>query len=121
MSYLWPEAGRENEGEGAGSGRHGIHFPPTRAPTRRLAALLQSCCRLQRHYSAQETRRVETTKRRAVADSGPRDESRAQPAPPLAPHGQGLDQVRQIKMCVAPDGKNIWGTRLDGIFCTGAP
>jgi hypothetical protein len=32
----------------------GIHFPPTRAPTRQLAAPLQSYCCLQRHYWARE-------------------------------------------------------------------
>jgi hypothetical protein len=64
-----------------GKRQDGFHFPPTRAPMRQLAASLQSCCRLQRHYSARETRRVETTKRWVVADSGPRGESRAQPCP----------------------------------------
>jgi hypothetical protein len=38
-------------------------------------------------YSARETRRVDTTKRRAFADSGPRGKSRAQPALPLVPRG----------------------------------
>jgi hypothetical protein len=40
-----------------------------------------------------------------TADSGPRAEARAQPAPPVAPHGQGLDRVRRMKTCVALDRK----------------
>jgi hypothetical protein len=47
-----------------GKRRDGIHFTPTCAPTQQLAAPLQSCCCLQRHYSGREMRRVETTKRR---------------------------------------------------------
>jgi hypothetical protein len=54
-----------------------------------------------------------------AADSGPHGESRAQPAAPLAPHGQGLDRMRRIKTCVAPDEKNAWETRLGEIFCAG--
>jgi hypothetical protein len=38
-----------------------------------------------------------------AADSGPRGEPRAQPASQVA---QGLDQVRRMKTCVAPDEKN---------------
>jgi hypothetical protein len=73
-----------------GSSRDGIHFPPTRAPMRRLAAPLQSCCHLQRHYSAQEMRRVEMMKWRTVADGGPCGELHAQPAAPLAPSWTGF-------------------------------
>jgi hypothetical protein len=47
-----------------------------------------------------------------AADSGPRSEPRAQPAPPLPPplpRGQGLDRVRRMKTCVAPDEKTHGG------------
>jgi hypothetical protein len=63
---------------------------------------------------------VETKKRRTVADSGPRGESHAQPAAPLAPRGQGLDRMRRMKMYVASDGKNIWGRGWAG-FSTPTP
>jgi hypothetical protein len=56
-----------------------------------------------------------------AADSGPRGEPRAQPAPPAAPCGQGLDQMRRMKTCVAPDRKTAWGARLSEIFCADTP
>jgi hypothetical protein len=62
---------------------------------------------------------MEMMKRRAVADTGPRDESRAHPEPPS--HGQGFDWVRRMKICVTPDGKKRIGVRLGGIFCDGIP
>jgi hypothetical protein len=37
------------------------------------------------------------------------------------PHEQGLDRVRRMKKNAASDENHIWGARLGGIFCAGAP
>jgi hypothetical protein len=49
-----------------------------------------------------------------VTHSGPRGETGAQPTPPLAFRGQGLDRVRRIKTCVAPNEKKNTLTCVTG-------
>jgi hypothetical protein len=53
-----------------------------------------------------------------VGHAPSRRPSRPPPSPP--PRGQGLDQVRRMKTCVAPDGKTAWG-RDWARFSTPAP
>jgi hypothetical protein len=63
------------------------------------------------NVGGEETRRKTVD---GVADSGPCDESRAQP-PPLAPHRQGMNRMCQMKKCIAPNWKFDLEVRLGGM------
>jgi hypothetical protein len=45
--------------------------------------------------------------------------SRRPRSPPS--RGQGSDRLRRMKKNTPPNKNQIWGARLGGIFCTGAP